>query len=461
MAATKPVSPLQLVHSARVFLGPDDSGFDSERIWILMHKGERRVRGTIGLRYYTPTSLRQDEKLLSGVLAHAHRDHIEDIMDHLTEHGDRELPPIYNSYIVEVLPVLTDDTPEVWTVDFDQNRIFYDKHGLHLMYDFTLPSSPIRLYRFKHYTPLPHPIRVPKPSPTMHSLDMAPLDVIPQQLFDLVYRLVSDYHNNWTTAGFTTEDYGLQHLAMGILSCFTLNFTTQAVCSENLHLPSYRDRASPENLLRWRVWPTPPITPAVSLGSTHILFTDRMEEATSLVYEHFTSRVLSTKTSNPLAIEAIYIITSLSELQYFRKTSTTICSTPAIPFLSAAPTTPPSKTAVCWLLNAIHGHAHPLTTPIHRLPLELHDLILQFACANLIDRAVIAALLDIGVPFAWKSAGKPLRTLPLTPNRNLTLDYSEHQVMFWDTYVGMTYQVQDCERSCTCPGDHVPVGAAG
>ena len=43
---------------------------------------------------------------------------------------------------------LVSDTPLVWTVDFDQDRIFYDRDGLHLVYEFTLPlREPLKSLR--------------------------------------------------------------------------------------------------------------------------------------------------------------------------------------------------------------------------------------------------------------------------------------------------------------------------
>jgi hypothetical protein len=74
----------------------------------------------------------------------------------------------------------------------------------------------------------------------------APRDVVPESLFRLVYRMATDYEHKWRMFGLTVESHGLNHLAMGILSCFTLNFEVRKVIGLNLHgalgptLKSYR-----------------------------------------------------------------------------------------------------------------------------------------------------------------------------------------------------------------------------
>ena len=63
-----------------------------------------------------------------------------------------------------------------------------------------------------------------------------------------------------------------------------------------------------------------------------------------------------------------------------------------------------------WKLNAIHGHGYPLHAPIHDLPIELQEMILDFATdGSGVDRAVYATVLGIGIPFQWKAGILPLK----------------------------------------------------
>lgn len=146
------------------------------------------------------------------------------------------------------------DTPLVWTVDFDQNRIFYDREGSHLTYDFSIPEKlPIRLRDFRPYIPMQLPIASTKHMSRICSLTAAPRDEVPEVLFDLVYRFASDYESNWRTSGLTVERYGLHSLAMGILSCFTMNFDMQKLSAHLDKRFPYLARSEYSDLLRWRV----------------------------------------------------------------------------------------------------------------------------------------------------------------------------------------------------------------
>jgi hypothetical protein len=362
---------------------------------------------------------------------------------------------------------LSGDTPPVWTLDLDQNRIFYDRDGQHLFYEFSIPErTPIRLKDFQTYVPMPLPSLTSKQVSLASSLAAAPRDVIPEALFDLVYRLASDYEYNWQSAGLTNERYGLHCLAMGILSCFTLNVSVQEISPRNMRRHPYFTRPDPSNMLQWRQWPSPQVIPTVSLGKTQIIFTERMDLAVSLVHDHFNNmivRQLDILASDFDFREAIrtairtgawwltnkihYIVTSIREIQYFTKTfeanQPRMTMTPVIPFFSGIGA--PSKTGVRWLLNAIHAETHPLRTRIHRLPVELQEIILRYArppeLYNMLDRAVFAARLNLGIPFNFSSPNHPIVLRELSHERGLDEQASEFQVLIWGTYVGMTYQV--------------------
>jgi hypothetical protein len=361
---------------------------------------------------------------------------------------------------------LVGDTPLVWTIDFDQNRIFYDRDGQHLLFEFSMPErTPIRLRDFQPYIPMPLPSLRPKQVLAAGSEAAAPPDVVPNALFDLVYRLATDYEHNWRISNLTTERYGLHCLAMGILSCFTLNVSIQEIPTWLLRRYCYLERPDPSNMLRWRTWPSPQVISTVSLGNTQIIFTERMDLAVSLVHDHFNEMILRQldQTSDFDYREAIqrairrgmwwltneihYVVTSIREIQYITKTfeagqpRTTL--TPVIPFFNGIDA--PSKTGVRWLLNAIYAETYPLRTRIHNLPVEIQEIILNYArppaLYNILDRAVYAVRLDLGIPFDFNSPNHPVVLREFSKERELDSDGSEYQVLIWGTYVGMTYQI--------------------
>jgi hypothetical protein len=128
------------------------------------------------------------------------------------------------------------DTPLVWTVDFDQTRIFYDRDGQHLLYKLSMPErSPIRLKDFQPYIPMPLLTLSSKQVLLFSSTAAAPCGVVPDALLSLVYRLSTDYERKWQSAGLTTYHYDIHCPAMGIVSCFTLNVSIQKIPQRLLH----------------------------------------------------------------------------------------------------------------------------------------------------------------------------------------------------------------------------------
>lgn len=345
------------------------------------------------------------------------------------------------------------DMPLVWTVDFDRNLVFYDREGQHFTYEFSLPEKvPIRLRHFQPYVPMQLPIARSREMSRLCSMDAAPQDEIPEVLFDFIYRLASDYEHNWRSSGLTIQRYGLHHLAMGILSCFTMNFHVRTVAASHRQ-PSiawndFRD------LLRWRVWPSPQVVPTVSFGSTQIIFTERMDLATSLVHEHFNSVVmdqpyLTSHNRHRLCdLTMHYVVTSIQELQYFTKTvgmqPPRMTCTPAIPFFDGS--NPPSKTGVAWLLSALYKQVYLELPPVRNLPLEIQEIIIDYICPpssyDAFDRAVFSAKLGIGLSFNFQVQGHSLVLCAVNEDGMIQPTQSVYQLEFWDRYAGLTYQVE-------------------
>jgi hypothetical protein len=364
---------------------------------------------------------------------------------------------------------LVSDTPLVWAVDLDRNIVFYDRDGQSLMYDFLVPESgPLQLRHFRPYAPTVLSHYSCKQSSMICSPAAAPRDVVPEQLYRLVYRMATDYEHSWRMFGLAIESHGLNHFAMGILSCFTLNFEVRKVIGLNLHLHPFVNSVSASNFIRWRTWPSPQVVTTVNFGSTQVMFTEQMDLAASLVHEHFAIIILhdlepyrfeTTRRTDtgvvvdvvhdytPFHVKVHYVVTSLREIQYFTKThaihGTTMIRTPVQLFFKFAG--PPSVAGVRLLLNAIHQGTYPLHSPIHDLPIEIQELILDYACPqkthNMFERAVFAAKLDIGVPFSFISKNHPVVLCSLERDRKLYPEEPEYHVFFGDTYAGLVYRV--------------------
>jgi hypothetical protein len=113
-------------------------------------------------------------------------------------------------------------------VDLDNGHVLYDWDGHYLKHPFTLPNQhPIELRNFCPYVP-GRPRRIAQepyidPNPKI-DLAAALKDIVPEQLFVLVYRIVSDYDSNFRASNLICGDYDIMQFGMGIIACFTLNF---------------------------------------------------------------------------------------------------------------------------------------------------------------------------------------------------------------------------------------------
>jgi hypothetical protein len=368
---------------------------------------------------------------------------------------------------------ITGSTPAVWTLDLNYGYVLYDKQDRHFKYNFDLPSPPVTLRDFDPYIPGRADRFMQGPSiESIASIDSsaAPEYTIPEQLFDLVYRIVSDYEANWRAANLSIEEDSIMQLGMGILGCFTLNFRARFVTGSS-HFQYKEDgdwvRIKAGEMTRWPAWPMTRVVPTISLDSNvYVIFTDDITLASELVDDHYfwandidhlqlrlppqssldaTSPIQTVRGIGPLEkpkAPNTYIITSITKLQIFKKTREVTLCTPVESFIDGQ--NAPSRTAVRSMLNAIHGHTYPLRTRINLLPVELQDLILDHTTDTLADgdinRAWYAAVLGIGTPFKWESGGSLLTRLELTQTRMYNPDLPEQLVEFWGKYVGITYQ---------------------
>ncbi|KAH4612139.1 hypothetical protein HBI73_021320 [Parastagonospora nodorum] len=471
MAGTPTILP-----SARVFTGPGDRLFGYDRIWVLIHAGTTKTAADYDPGHFLIRGRRGDDgsdlELLTHTLQQAHKEAAYAAL-HETIHDPTSLPPTYQPHHKpgQAQIALMGDMPLVWTVDFDQNRIFYDREGQHLMYEFSIPEKlPIRLRDFRPYIPMQLPVASTNYMSRISSMTAAPRDDVPEVLFDLVYRFASDYESNWRTSGLTIERYGVHSLAMGILSCFTMKFDMQKLSAPPDKQFPYLARSDFSDLLRWRVWPSPQVVSTVSFGETQIIFTERMDLAMSLVHEHFntivTGQIFGESKESHRRHRRVrcnskihYIVTSIREIQYFTKTlsigEVSMTCTPAITLFDGV--NPPSETGVRWLLSAIYKQVYP---PIHRvpqLPVELQEMILDYALPprayDSFFRAVFAARLGLGVSFNFQSQGRLIVLRPLGGAERMRRTESEYQLMFCGRYVGLTYQVDEgaMVQSCRPP----------
>ncbi|PVH77435.1 hypothetical protein DL98DRAFT_573732 [Cadophora sp. DSE1049] len=120
-------------------------------------------------------------------------------------------------------------------------------------------------------------------------------------------------------------------------------------------------------------------------------------------------------------------------------------------FLYTAPTvlmdglTLPSPTAITLLLQALKPSRPPPRTPVHDLPLEIQDRILEHVSKGPVEAARLGCFLGLGSPFTWMRAvdwprrGGPIK-LFISPSHRHENTPVESKIYFGDVFSGVSYR---------------------
>lgn len=105
----------------------------------------------------------------------------------------------------------------------------------------------------------------------------------------------------------------------------------------------------------------------------------------------------------------------------------------------------PSPSAVKLLLQVLSPPWPPLRTPIHNLPLEIQDRILEHVSEGSVEAARLGCILGLGSPFTWIRAvdwqkrGGPVELL-ISPSHRTEFTPVESKIYFWDVFSGVSYR---------------------
>lgn len=105
----------------------------------------------------------------------------------------------------------------------------------------------------------------------------------------------------------------------------------------------------------------------------------------------------------------------------------------------------PSPTAISLLLQALPPSRPPTQTPVHDVPLEIQDRILEQVSKAPIEAARLGCVLGLGSPFAWMRAfdwprrGGPIE-LFVSPSHRHENTPVESKIYFGDIFSGVSYR---------------------
>jgi hypothetical protein len=138
----------------------------------------------------------------------------------------------------------------------------------------------------------------------------------------------------------------------------------------------------------------------VKVGGTSIVICQHAPHAVTLVRKDFAKQILSTPGSAEKTLT--YLILSVRKLILYRINKEVERYTEPKRLFDGMQ--PPSEEAIELLLQATQTSAS--TAPLHKLPVELQDAILDKVSAGPIESARVGCLLDAGSVFTWKCGNR-------------------------------------------------------
>ncbi|KAF1959988.1 hypothetical protein CC80DRAFT_314213 [Byssothecium circinans] len=321
----------------------------------------------------------------------------------------------------------------VWSFDLDHDILRLDKIDRNL-------RVPLNLVRQRPITISDFEPCEPPPTPAKHTLQsiyparcwkMTPMDIdlhYLQRRKAFVSRILADFAFQWrhVLSGYY-NNFTFRRLAYAIVRIVTLDFTVQEATLSRPGIGGFLVWI--DNLPEWD-FATGHI---VRVGGTSIVMCQHAPHAATLIREDFGKQTLSTPGSAEKS--RTYLILSVRELILYRMNRQLERYTEPRRLFDG--THPPSDDAIELLLQATQTSIPK--SPLHKLPVELQDAIIDKVSAGPIESARVGCMLDAGSVFAWRSGnriiereeGRRART-PCTP--------VESHICFGDYPSGVAYK---------------------
>lgn len=325
----------------------------------------------------------------------------------------------------------------VWNFDLDSDVLRCNKKDHKLWIPLSVVREhPVTISDFKPYEP---PIL---PEYPLESFFRKPHSKLKRTILDLqrlkrdkafISRLLSDFAFQWRHILCSRYNKStFQKLAYAIIRIATLNFSV------------VEETRSRQGLGGFHVWIhqlpewDPPRGNFVRVGGTTIVMSQHIPHALTPIQEDFAKREFSIReqnTSNTAERSYTYLILSVREVFLYQISSESVRYTKPERLYDG--THPPSNEAINLLLEATQTSLP--TSPIHDLPIELQDMILDHVSAGPIERAKVSCKLNIGSSFLWKCGDRAMEREESHTNRT-PWSLVESQIMFGNHFSGVVYK---------------------
>jgi hypothetical protein len=328
----------------------------------------------------------------------------------------------------------------VCTFNLDQDLLCYSDESGHIQ----LPlarlrkpgSNPLQRSEFTPFEIAPPP-----------KLDLAefpppyykPLTRVPKNRLDFCSRVLSDFADQWRhILRSSYAESTFRRLAKAVISIATCDFRVDEVFTrQQIYFGS--SYVGILNLPSWE----PYKRHLFSIGGTTVVLHQDLQAALKIAKDE---AMESSKGMSPgdRTEQRTYLLLSVRHILLCHVGSTgTFSHTAPVTLMDGL--TLPSPSATNLLLQALSQSRAPTRTPIHNLPLEIQDKILEHVSEGPVEAARLGCILGLGSPFRWMRAvdwprrGGPVELL-ISPSHRTEFTPVESKIYFGDVFSGVSYR---------------------
>jgi hypothetical protein len=334
----------------------------------------------------------------------------------------------------------------VCTFNLDQDLLSYsdysDESG-HIQIPLTRlrkPSSdPLRV-RLSEFTPFeitsPPQLDLAEFSPPYQK----PSTPIPERRLAFSSRVLSDFADQWRhILRSSYADSTFRRLAKAVVSIATYDFR---VCELSMMLPSTFCISMGSTVHQVPFW-EPYERHLFSIGGTTVVLHQDLQTALKIAREE-AKESSKVRTPSDRTEQRTYLLLSVRHMLVCHVDSAgTFSYTAPVTFMDGL--TQPSPSAINLLLQALSPSRPQPRTPVHNLPLEIQDQILQHVSEGPVEAARLGCVLGLGSPFTWMRAvdwprrGGPVKLLT-SPWYRTESTPVDSQIYFGNVFSGVGYQ---------------------
>jgi hypothetical protein len=328
----------------------------------------------------------------------------------------------------------------VCTFNLDQDLLLYSDESGHI-------QLPLARLRKPSSDPLQRSKFTPFEIASPPQLDLAefpppyqkPSTLIPKSRLDFCSRILSDFADQWRhILRSSYAESTFRRLAKAVVSIATYDFRVDEVFMRQ-HISFRSFYVTVLDVPSWE----PYERHLFSIRGTTVVLHQDLQTALKIAKDEAKE---NSKVMNPgdRTEQRTYLLLSVRHMLVCHAGSTgTFSYTAPITLIDGL--TLPSPSAMNLLLQALSPSRPPPRTPVHNLPLEIQDQILEHVSEGPVEAARLECILGLGSPFTWIRAvdwprrGGPIELLT-SPSHRTESTPVESKVYFGDVFSGVSYR---------------------